>query len=135
MERGAYIYYIQFENKYMMVGAIEVHFRHRSCLSCLWSYISLYLTEDLKWTKVGTSLAVQWIRGHGSNAGGGGSILLRELKSHMPHSVVKKIERLLSWSLCTRKNHRCDLKSVCNRGHKLKVQKSFKNRIKYAKAR
>ena len=43
-------------------------------------------------TIFGTSLAVQWLRPHASNAGGVGSIPGQELRSHMPRGTAEKKE-------------------------------------------
>ena len=45
---------------------------------------------------LGTSLVVQWLGLCGPNAGAMGSILVRELKSHMPHSTANVIVIIIS---------------------------------------
>ena len=51
-----------------------------------------YVKSDVKLslnTYARTSLAVQWLRLHTSNAGTQVQSLTRELRSHMPHSAAK----------------------------------------------
>ena len=66
----------------------------------LWHWLSLsfsvLIMPSIKWANLGTSLAVQWLRCCTSN-GARVQSLVRELKSHMPHSQKK--ERLTSSAL------------------------------------
>ena len=39
---------------------------------------------------MGTSLAIQWLRFHASNAGTGVQSLVRELRFHMLHNAAKR---------------------------------------------
>ena len=57
-------------------------------LSFLSTQTQTYMLLDMH--RVGTSLEVQWLKLHTSNAGGSGLILVRELKSYMPAGKKSK---------------------------------------------